>query len=352
MRKALIGGVAAAVLCAGIAVAYPALAASTTVEGTLVAVSGTTLPAVLTVQSGTTTYMVNVTSTTVLLRKYNGVSALDEFGVGDLLSIRGTVTGTTIDATRIKDLSIQRKDAAQWGTIESIDATAQSFVFNPTKRGVANQTVTTTSKTTVFQGNRAGTFSDLSVGMTVKVIGLWRKSLSTIAADRILIKLTEINGTVSAIDCTANTMTVAVKHGKKTTSWSVTLKTNTVFRDRSNAVIACTAVAVNHKVGVRGLKTGTNALNALQVFDKTTKKTQHTYNGTITALDTVNKTFVIDQKKGTDFTVTTSVETIIVNDEGQVIAFADLVNGHKVQVKGSATGTTVTANLIMDKSLE
>ncbi len=354
MPKALTRGLFVSLVLFGLAAfAPPGLAATTMVEGTLVAISGTTLPAVLTVQSGVTTYTVNVTASTTLVRKFNGPSTLEEFAISDLLRVEGTVTGTTIDTTRIKNLSIQLKGSLFWGTILSIDATNKTFVLDPQHRkSLPDQTVITTASTKFFQGNRQGEFSDLAVGMNVRIVGLWRKLLNRVTADRILIKLTEINGTVTAVDCAAKTMTVVTNKGKKSEhSWTVNLTDKTVVRDKNLNQITCADVKVNHRVHVRGLRTGTLMLNALQIWDRGAKKTQNKWEGTVLSLDATTKTFVLDLKKGTDPTVQVTPETILVNDNGTVITFADLVVGHKVQVRGTLSGAIVTANLVMDKSL-
>lgn len=334
-----------------------AATADSTVEGTITAISGTTLPAVLTVQSGVTSYTVNVTSSTTLVRNFNGPSTLEEFAIGDLVVVEGTLTGTTIDATKIKNLSIQRKGSLFWGTILSIDSTNKTLVLDPKHRkNLPDQTVITTSATKFFQGNRAGDFDDLAVGMNVRIVGLWRKSLSKITADRILIKLTQINGTVSAIDCTAKTMTMLRNKGKSSEqSWTVAIKDDTVIRDKQLNIIACNDVKAGHRVHVRGLRTGELTMNALQIWDRGAKKTQNTWNGEITAIDSTNKTFELKVKgkknSSTTYTVATVAETIIVNDNGIAIAFTDLLVGHDVQVKGTLSGTTITGNLIIDKDL-
>lgn len=336
----------------------PRATGAATIEGSLIAMSGTTLPAVLTVQVGPTSYTVNVTSSTILVRKFGGPSSLDEFALGDLLRVEGTVTSTTVDATKIKNLSIQRKGASFKGKVLSIDASAKSFVLDPTKESLENQTVTTSTNTRFFQGNRMGIFSDIGVGMTVKVIGIWRKSLNILAADRVLIKMTELTGTVTAIDCTSSpkTITVSTKSkGHGTTSWTVNITDKTVIRDKILTVIACTDVKVNHKVHIRGLRTGDASIDALQVWDKGAKKVQNTWNGTIKSIDGTAKTFVLTvskgKKAGSDVTVAVTAETILVNDNGKLIVFGDFVVNHKLLVKGSLTDSSVNANLIIDSSL-
>ncbi len=343
--------VVAAVLVAGSFVT-PAHAATTT-EGTLVSISGTTPPATIVMQSGAMTYTVNVTADTTLVRKYNGVSTLDEFAVADLLQVRGTMTGTTIDATWIRNMTIQRRGAAQWGKVVSIDATAKTFVLDPMhKKSLDNQTVTTNASTKVFQGNRTGEFGDIAVGMTVKVIGLWRKSTDTISADRILIKLTELNGKVSAVDCASTPQVLTVtRNGKSAQSWAVTLTSKTTLRDKRHLQIACADIKVGHSVSVRGLLTGDKTMNALNVWDKNLARAAKSWEGTIGTIDATAKSFTLVRKEKDTLTVMTGAETIFVNDDGIGITFADLAVGHKVGVKGSILDLTVTGNLVIDKNL-
>ncbi len=322
---------------------------TTSWRGTLVAMSGTTLPATLTLQVDTTTYTVNVTSATTLVRKFNGPSSLEEFGLLDDLKVRGTLDGTTITATHIKNYSIQRKGGEFWGTILSIDATAKSFVMKPKER--SQQTVKTDVDTEIFQGNRAGEFTDLAVGQSVKVIGLWRKSQSIVEADRVNIKLTEIEGTVAAVDCTAKTLTVNRKYKGEVQSWAVTLTDQTVIRDKELDPIACADIKVNDRVSVRGLKSGTTSLTALQVHDKGVKKSLRALFGEIESISSADKTFVLKTKKQGTLTVSVTTESILVSSAGLLISFDQLLVGHEVSIRGSVLGATATVNLLIDKDL-
>lgn len=335
--------------------------------GTLTAMSSTTAPATLSLQVDTTTYTVTIGTTTDMVRKFNGDSSLIEFALGDTLQVEGTLTGTTIAATEIKDISIQRRGGSFWGSIISIDTTAQTFVLDPTSpgRNLVNQTITVNSATKVFQGNREGTFADLAVGMRVKVIGLWRKSAHTVVADRVLIQLTEVKGTVKAIDSTStpNTITLATEkveagsHGnartfrKTAVDYTITLTSTTVIRGKNMVIIALGDVKVGDELVVRGLRTGTTAVQALQITDKRVKKSIKELEGSILSLDATTKTLVVRLKRGVNVNVITKTETIYVGSDGGAITFADLSVGDEVHVLGPVTGTTVTANLLIDNDL-
>lgn len=325
----------------------PAAADAQTWRGTLTAMSGTTLPATLTLQVNSASYTVNVTTATSLVRKFNGPSTLDEYGIGDDLKVWGALTGTTIDATRIKNYSIQRKGGIFWGTILTVDSAAQSFTMKPAGRNT--QTVKTDADTKIFLGFRPGEFADLAVGMRVKVIGLWRKSQSIVEADRVHVKLTELNGTIQTTDCANNLLTVK-RSGHDGETWTVTLTAATVIRDRLLSQITCADIKVNDRVSVRGLKTGDTAIRALQVLDKGVKKTPKVLNGEIASIDPTAQT-VTFEKKGKSYTASVTSESILVDKTGKLITFDKLAVGHDVSILGTLTGTTVTVNLLIDKDL-
>lgn len=335
-------------------------------RGTLTGMSGIALPATLTLQVDTTTYTVNVGSETKIVRKYNGRSSLEEFAIGDSIRVWGTKAGTVLTASKLKDYSIQRIGGTFAGTIGSIDTTGQTFVLDVKHRD--DQTIQVVASTKVFQGNRAGSFSDLAVGQTVRVIGVWRKSADTVRADRILIKLTEINGTIGAVDCTSNTFTVNSKGGMfgssslklltggTTKTWTVTITDATILRDKELDPLTCADLKANHKVSVRGLRTSSTALNALQVVDKGAKKTPKTITGTISDVNTGSMTFTVTKSNSssqgnTTYAVSATPETLYVDSTGVAITFASLANGHRVSVWGTLTGDQFIANLVIDKDL-
>lgn len=353
MRKLVtFGSLALMLVTSGLITPQPAQAASSTIQGTLTAMSGTTAPAVLTVQSGLTTYTVNVSSSTTLVRKFFGTSTLDEFVVADLLVIKGVVTGTTIEASHIRNLTIQRRGGSFPGKVISVDAAAKTFVLDPTARRVANQTVHVSSNAKLFTGNQAGVFGDLAAGQKVMVIGLWRKTANTVEADRVMIKLTHLEGKIATVTCTSDpkTMTITTK-GQNSATWTVNLTSTTVIQDKQLNAAVCTDMAVDHQVKIQGLKTGTNTIQAIKIWDRGIKRTRHAWEGTIASIDSTAKTLVLNRKKGTDPVVVTSAATVYVNRLGAAIAFTDLAVNHKVIVLGTSSGSTLNANLVIDAGL-
>lgn len=324
-------------------------AENTKTTGVLSAISGVVAPAVLSLQVGATSYTVNVSSDTDVVRKYDGDSGLEEFAIGDTLVVTGAVSGTTITAKKIQDMSIQRKGTPLKGKILSVDATAKSFVIMSYREELDNQTVTTTSSTKFFQGNRTGEFASLTPGMAVTVIGVWRTDLDTMAADRILIKLVEINGSIATQNCVANVLTVKIKP-TDTTSWTMNLNASTVYRDRNLDLLTCANLKVGDRVNVRGLKTAVRTMTAFAIYNKSDRKKVSELEGTVSAVDTTASTITLTKGSKT-YTLTVKTETILVNKKGAVITLADVLAGHKLKAYGLLSDTTFTVNLLMDKSL-
>jgi len=158
-----------------------------TTAGTLAAMNGSVLT--LTANGGAS-ITVNVSSTTKIVRLYNGVSALDELAPGDALLVQGTTENTgTIDATWIKDQSIQRKDTRLVGTLQSVGAmTATVMVVRdehgPTPFGLG-QTLTldigtatkvissTGTGTSVYTGTAGMPILSGDLGGKVTVLGVY-----------------------------------------------------------------------------------------------------------------------------------------------------------------------------------
>jgi len=145
----------------------------------LKAISGTAIPADLTVSKDDKTYTVKVTDKTLLLRKFGAKADLSEFSVGDILSVRGKWTDeakTVLEARVIRNLSIQKRRGTFWGTIKSKGD--NSFVLASVNRG--EQTVYLGETKIVNRKEETITFADLQVGDRVRVSGLWDNKLNKI----------------------------------------------------------------------------------------------------------------------------------------------------------------------------
>lgn len=123
-------------------------------------------------------YTVNISSSTVLRRKFGGKSEISEFSVGDKVNIVGKWsddTKTILDARNIRNASIQKRWGVFFGEVTA--KKSDNFVIN-TKRGTE----------TVFFGNAkfvnikqvAITYDDVAIGHRVRVKGTWDRKLNKI----------------------------------------------------------------------------------------------------------------------------------------------------------------------------
>lgn len=148
-------------------------------SGTLKSKSGNTVPATLVVSKGGKDFTVNVDAKTQLRRRFWGKATLDEFMVGDTLNVIGLWADdghTTINATLIRDASIQKRHGVFFGVVQSLLGSGWTMT---TKRGTETVTVSASTKLV----NRTGqpiTQGDVKVGDRVRVRGLWDSKANTI----------------------------------------------------------------------------------------------------------------------------------------------------------------------------
>ena len=173
------------------------------VSGTVTGISGNTIT--LTSSASTTPFTVDATNAK-LLRKFGASMVITDIQTGDTLQVRGTVSGSSVIATTIRDMSLQAKNGTFSGTISAMNGT--SFTLQSKERG--SQTINTTS-TTVFKKNgQAATLSDLASGQTVTVSGVWDRTNSNVTATKvnIVIKMVSVNikGTLQSVSGTTLTI--------------------------------------------------------------------------------------------------------------------------------------------------
>lgn len=147
-------------------------------SGTITAKSDTTL----TVEKDGKSYLVNISDKTQIRRRFWGKSDLSEFSVGNVVNVVGVWTDdthTAINATLVRNISIQKRFGVFFGEVKSL--VANGWVMSTKSGNRADQTVTVTSDTK-FE-NRNGetiTKADVAVGHKVRVRGLWDKTLNTV----------------------------------------------------------------------------------------------------------------------------------------------------------------------------
>jgi len=118
-----------------------------------------------------------IDANTVLRRRYWGKSSLDEFQIGDSVTIYGKWADdekSTVNARFIRNWSIQKRNGVFFGNVLSV--TEKGWVIE-TKRG--NQTVTSGGIITNRRGDVIGK-ADVLISHRVRVKGLWDRTGNTI----------------------------------------------------------------------------------------------------------------------------------------------------------------------------
>lgn len=337
-------------------------AGTTFVTGTLTAMSGTTVPAIFTVTAGATVYTVNITADTKIVRKYNGSSDLGEFLVGDTLEVRGTLSNdvaNTLAATRIKNTAIQRVGGTFKGKVVLKSCDAGYFTFKPDGR--VQQTVYFTTSTKFTRGGEKIGCASLVANERAKVIGVWRKTTNRIDADRVIVDLKTISGTISAITLTDGGLPANITVDRKvkvkssafhmstseseetttTESWTINVTSATKLYRHYLKTATIEEFLVGDKVEARGTLAGDNTLNAKWVRNSSLTIKYGDIQGTVLSVDADAKTFVLrtKEKKYGDITVTVVDATKYVDENG-LRTFADISVGDKLKVLGTYTSNT------------
>jgi hypothetical protein len=138
---------------------------------------------------------VQVSPTTVLVRRYNGPSSLAEFSAGDNLRVTATfLGGSTYSAIRVKDATIQQLAIGAVGQIDTINGNVITMTVlaggtSPKSPFRPGQVVTFTLSphTVITLANGAtGTPASLQSGMRINVLGVYdRNAHSFVTVDRV-----------------------------------------------------------------------------------------------------------------------------------------------------------------------
>lgn len=262
-RKSLaLGALATAALLSigtmGAAPAAHAAAPQATLKltGVLQAGFATTTPTTIQILSASspTPISVTVNTNTTVVRRYNGASSLAEFSPGDRLGVEGTMSNGVMNATIVKDFTIQAGFTFNVGTItniKSLDANTTQLavrvvanvhhkVIHPFHAGqFVNMNVSNAMTVTLSDGS-AGRVSDLAPGLQIATVGVYnRESRTFISVARMRVvtpsvgQFTGVSGWLQAAPSSATppaTLTLKTFYGGIV---NVTVPATTTLRSRS-----------------------------------------------------------------------------------------------------------------------
>jgi Domain of unknown function (DUF5666) len=212
------------------------------ISGTVASVSGNSI--MLTGSKGAS-YSVDATNAK-LVRRFGAAMQLSDIQTGDVLLVTGVVNGTSVAAKTIRDQSLQAHNGTFNGTVSAVNGSG--FTLQSKQRG--NQTINTTSSTVFKKGTASSSLSDIAVGQTVTVSGVWDRTNSNVTASRVTIKVgpISITGTLGSISGNILSVTTA-----SSTTYSV---------DATNARIV-------YKGGRKGSLSILQTGDSLNVYGKT-----------------------------------------------------------------------------------
>ncbi len=181
-------------------------------EGTLAAISTTSIPSMLTVTVtdimptmamgaramamapiNEVTFLVD--ANTKLTNHSGGTIALKDLALGDTLRVQGNMDNFgAVTATTVSDDSIDVTATALSGTVTSTDAVAQRFTLAPTSTNAVYTVQTNASTTFTVPGITPAIFEDLAVGYTVDVMGVLNSNTKIIEASSVNVTATSTSG--------------------------------------------------------------------------------------------------------------------------------------------------------------
>src|SRR3989338_5540488 len=143
----------------------------------------------MTVKDGTV-FTVDVTDAEIV-NAYGATIQTSDIQVNSKAMVKGSVEGSTIDASRVLIIPPDTHPAAAKGTVTAVSG--NNFTIESAHHGVEYTVNVTTDSNTQFQTGSGtttatGTIADVQVGAKVKIRGLWDEILNVIKAIKIRIK--------------------------------------------------------------------------------------------------------------------------------------------------------------------
>jgi len=282
------------------------------------------------------TLMINALTVDFSAANLSGFAS-GEPAAGDLVIARGTVfdaTAVKLTATTLRKAQTDRDDQAEGGMVEE-EGLITRFA-SATDFDVAGEKVTTTAST-VFKN---GTAADLALNVRVEVRGTLDAN-KVLVADVVEIEHIAVIGlaaTVSGVDTTMNTLTVL--------GVTISVDTNTRFEDESDAQVhmfSLTDVKVGDTVLVRGYEhpAGSGMVLATRLVRLPPLPMMNVgVRGPFTASTAT-------QFKILGITIDATSAKLF-GKGGQSLTAAEFFTqavGQIVDVRGTATGSTVTASM-------
>lgn len=249
----------------------------------ITSISGGTIDAAQNWGAYNMNWVVNTGASTSFLRRGGTTSSMGEFSVGDYISFTGPLDTTqsvaTVDASVVRDFSIQLFDSNFSGTVSSVNTASSSFMLQTSAQG--NVTVNTTAETKIWQGSATTTFASIAVGQTISsTSGLWNNLTDTLQAATVriympnqgLLNKRTFVGTLGSLPGATAPTTFSFTADASTT-YTVNVAANTSLLSNSWNPITLSQMSVNDTIRIYGAiePTNTSTMDAYVVRDTSVK---------------------------------------------------------------------------------
>lgn len=317
-----------------------AFAKTSKVSGTVSAInSGTSISIMGMGSNSSTTYTVDLTNAK-FVRHFGAKMAITDIQTNDKVTVAGTVSGSTITATTLRDDSLQGYNGNFIGTVSAINGTG--FTLMTPKR--ATQNISTDASTKIELNGKADQLSDLTVGETVKVSGVWDRKNSNVEANVVNMVVTAKNFTGTITGMPSGTTVTMMSSG---TSYTIDLSKAKLIR-HYGAPMVFTDLQVNDKVTVRGSMLNGD-ITATNLRDDSLQAVDGTFVGSVTAINGTSFT-LLTPKRATQTVNTNASTTYKMNKTAS--QFSSITVGASVTVKGvwDSANSNVLAHYITFKA--
>jgi hypothetical protein len=234
------------------------------VFGTVSAINGTSLTVTSNANSNggmATTYTVDASNATVT--KSGQSSSVANIAVGDNVMIQGTISGTNVTATAIRDGVGAGQGPAVIGTVTAISGDSLTVQSTATGQNSTQTTYTVdATNATVTKAGASSTVSAIAVGDTIAVQGTVSGTNVTATAIRDGVSGQMFNGqngvfgTVASISGDTITVTGRTPQNGTATTYTVDATNATVTKAGASSTVS--NIAVGDTIMVQGTVSGTN----------------------------------------------------------------------------------------------
>ena len=280
-------------------------------SGTLLGLPASlTAPTTMTVQSKGTTYTVDITTSTTLVRRFNGASALDELAVNDQLTVFGQLdsSSNTITATRIKDLSIQAAYTRMAGQVTAVSAAGAAPSLTVTVLKDSSHSpfspgpsytlpIGPSTRVTAHGSTVSGSLNGIVAGEQVTALGVFdrtNRNFVSVARIRQRNVVHHYQGYLSGVPSSTTapaTLTLVTPSGQIT----VTVSISTTIVRRFDGVSALDELSPNDQLQVTGDANGVGSVNASKIEDISIQAAATRLVGLVTAASPTSITVTVQK---------------------------------------------------------